>query len=162
MKNILTAIDFSGSSKVVLAQATELAKALDAKLWVVHATTEEITPLAKMADLPSLFGTDYQFVGLPIDIETSRDVTAEKYKHEHSLLHSVTANLREDGLDVVGLLIEGDAAATILQKAVELEAELIVLGSRGHGEIHKLLMGSVCEAVLKDAPCGVLIVPAQK
>jgi nucleotide-binding universal stress UspA family protein len=37
-------------------------------------------------------------------------------------------------------------------------ADLIILGSRGHGKLEELLLGSVSDAVVREAPCSVLIV----
>jgi nucleotide-binding universal stress UspA family protein len=52
----------------------------------------------------------------------------------------------------------GDPVREILDLAVEIGADLIVLGSHGYGAVGRLLIGSVSEAVLHGARCPVLIV----
>ena len=52
----------------------------------------------------------------------------------------------------------GDAAREIVALAEELDAGLIVLGSRGLGGVPRALMGSVSDSVVRHAHCPVLIV----
>lgn len=56
------------------------------------------------------------------------------------------------------LIRTGSPADEIVQAAQELEADLIVIGSRGWGEIRSVLLGSVSERVMHIAHCPVLIV----
>lgn len=56
----------------------------------------------------------------------------------------------------------GDVAAEILASARETNADLIAMGSRGHGAMTRLLLGSVAPNVLTHATCSVLTARAQK
>lgn len=53
----------------------------------------------------------------------------------------------------------GDAAATIVDQAVALRADLLVMGTHGRSGFDRLLLGSITEEVLRKAPCPVLTVP---
>lgn len=53
-----------------------------------------------------------------------------------------------------------EPAEAILQLAQELPAELIVLGDRGKSRIERFLLGSVTARVVRQAPCGVLVIRA--
>jgi nucleotide-binding universal stress UspA family protein len=53
----------------------------------------------------------------------------------------------------------GDAGATIVDQAVALRADLLVMGTHGRSGFDRLLLGSVTEEVLRKAPCPVLTVP---
>jgi nucleotide-binding universal stress UspA family protein len=55
-------------------------------------------------------------------------------------------------------LAEGDAVTEIVRTAEEIEADLIVMGTHGRTGLRHLLMGSVAERVLRQAPCPVLTV----
>ncbi len=61
---------------------------------------------------------------------------------------------------VTGRIRIGEPADEILCEAVEWPAELLVLGTHGRSGVHRFLMGSVAGAVLRGAPCNVLVVPA--
>lgn len=56
---------------------------------------------------------------------------------------------------------EGRAAAEIVAEAEAEKADLIVIGSRGHTGVARLVLGSVARAVLTHAHCSVLIVRTQ-
>lgn len=55
----------------------------------------------------------------------------------------------------------GDFAETILKTAIDLEVDIIVLGTHSRSGIRKLLMGSVAEHVLHHCVTPVFIVPTR-
>ena len=55
----------------------------------------------------------------------------------------------------------GDPQATIIDQAISKKADLIVMGTHGRRGFKRLLLGSVTEAVLREAPCPVLTVPSR-
>lgn len=54
-----------------------------------------------------------------------------------------------------------DAATAIVDHAAEIDADVLVIGSHGHGALHRALMGSVSAKVVQHAPCPVLVVPTR-
>ncbi|AFO57657.1 UspA domain-containing protein [Natrinema sp. J7-2] len=58
------------------------------------------------------------------------------------------------GLEVTGTVLEGAAAETLLEHARDIDADLIVIGSRGRGGVHRLAMGSVTDHIIRfgDVP----------
>jgi nucleotide-binding universal stress UspA family protein len=70
-----------------------------------------------------------------------------------------TAGLDADSVSVAAEA--GDAAATIVDQAVALHADLLVMGTHGRSGFDRFLLGSVTEKVLRKAPCPVLTVPPQ-
>jgi nucleotide-binding universal stress UspA family protein len=52
----------------------------------------------------------------------------------------------------------GDPATAICEVAREVGADVVVVGSRGHGFLRRALLGSVSSHVLHHAPCPVLVV----
>ena len=158
MKNLLTAVDFSKTTEPVLEQASILAKSLDATLWIIHVSSDETRALAYEAS--PFTGYAPEFSTLPSDVQVARDLSAEEIKREHRELLGMSAALREKGIDAKALLLKGDPASLIIEKAAELDAAMIILGSHGHGLLHKAFLGSVSESVMRRAPCNILIVPA--
>ncbi len=73
-------------------------------------------------------------------------------------LHRVVAP--QPGVQVEHRLEEGDAASEILRVAREGKCDLVVLGTHGRTGLRRLLMGSVAEQVVRQAPCPVVTVKA--
>lgn len=71
-------------------------------------------------------------------------------------LREVVERLRSLG-SVDGKLLRGRAASAILDHARDFRADLVIIGSRGHGGIATLLLGSVSSEVVDHAPCPVLV-----
>ena len=57
-----------------------------------------------------------------------------------------------------GLLRDGPAAPAILRAATELPAQLLVVGTHGRTALSRIALGSVAEAIVRAAPCSVLVV----
>ncbi len=60
------------------------------------------------------------------------------------------------------VLLEGDPASEIVRYAEEQVVDLIVMGTHGRSGLERLLMGSVAEKVMREAPCSVLVVKLPK
>ncbi len=61
-------------------------------------------------------------------------------------------------INVSSEIIGGMAAPTIVEKAEDWGADLIVVGSHGHGFFNRAWLGSVSDRVVHHAPCAVLVV----
>jgi len=62
-----------------------------------------------------------------------------------------------EGVQVETLLREGRTVQEILKVARDSEFELIVMGARGISKIREMLLGSVSDGVIRNAPCPVLV-----
>lgn len=67
-------------------------------------------------------------------------------------LHKVIPN------NITTEVLEGSPGEQILKKAADWDAQLIVMGSRGHGGLSKLWLGSVSQEVVLQAPCPVEVI----
>jgi nucleotide-binding universal stress UspA family protein len=143
MKTILAPIDFSDVTGAVVESAAGIAKAFQASLYLLH-----VAP------------PDPDFVGYEPGPQSVRDTVAGKIRKEHHQLQELESGLKTKGVDVHALLVQGATVEKILQEAKRLQAELMVIGSHGHGALQKLLMGSVAQGILRKAPCPMLIVPS--
>lgn len=61
-------------------------------------------------------------------------------------------------IPVSHMFLEGDPAAEIVRYATAAGSDVIVLGTHGRSGADRLLMGSVAERVMRDAPCSVMVV----
>ena len=65
---------------------------------------------------------------------------------------------RAQGLSAESHLVEAPAAHGVVELAGKLGADCVIVGSRGHGLLRQLLLGSVAERIANDASCRVLVV----
>lgn len=73
---------------------------------------------------------------------------------------AVCAHLATSGLAYTLHLIMGNPAASIVRRAAELNARMILMGTRGHGPIGSALLGSVANRVVQEASIPVALVRA--
>ncbi len=59
-------------------------------------------------------------------------------------------------------MAQGEPVKTILREAEHLDAELIVIGSHGHGMMFDALVGSISAGILRKATIPVLVVPVRE
>ena len=91
-----------------------------------------------------------------MDVYTEMITNARTTHRE--IVSATEAYLRAAGRTVSGELREGDPADQLRRAATDATGDLIVVGSRGHVGITRLVMGSVAHAVLTYAHCSVLVV----
>ncbi len=145
MKTILVPLDFSHATERILDVVREVAPSLGAGVVLIHVEPPE----------PS-------FVGYEPGPQHVRDIVAHEAQENHKRLHDTQEGLQGDGVDTEVLLIQGPTVEKILSEAKRLEANMIIMGSHGHGSLFDLLVGSVSEGVMRKSPCPVLIVPGRK
>ena len=140
MKTILVPVDFSDATQRVLATARQFAEAFGSRVVLLHVAEPEP-----------------DFIGFEPGPMSVRAAVAGDFRHEHQLLDELKKSLT--GIDVLALQVQGAAADTIISESARQGADLIVMGSHGHGALYHLLAGSATKGVLKAATCPVLIVP---
>jgi len=153
--DILVAIDFSESQKKILDLARCYTNAFSAKLWILHVAQQSGHDI-----LPYDPNTDY-FV-YDMQSQEIRNELAKELHIEHKQLQAQAQQLRDDGFDATALLIQGNPIEIILSQAERLNADLLIMGSHGHGKLYQLVMGSVSEEVMHKAQCPVLIIPTRE
>lgn len=136
VRKILCTTDFSEISGKALNAAKELAVKLSSQLEIVH-----VFPNFIFGQMKALKDRD----GLLKELYNESKDTLEKFLHA-------------SGLTVAGTMEEGEPDRRIVSFAKEKDFDLIVIGARGLGRIEGMLIGSVTDAVLKSAPCPVLVI----
>jgi nucleotide-binding universal stress UspA family protein len=82
----------------------------------------------------------------------------EELAEERATLDQAKARLETQGIHVTAVEGEGDPADVIIEAAKQADADLVVVGTRGHGTTKRLMLGSVSTKVVHEAPCDVLVV----
>jgi nucleotide-binding universal stress UspA family protein len=78
---------------------------------------------------------------------------------QREILDSVVAELDLSGMEVVQVEDVGDPARMLLDYAIRVDADVMVIGRRGAGLIERIMLGSVANRLVHDAECPVLLVP---
>ena len=145
MKTILVAVDLSDATDPVIKAARDLAVTKDSQTYLIHVANP-----------------DPDFIGYEVGPETVRDMIAQNLQNEHTRMHELKVEHWGDDDSVTALCIQGSPAEKLLAEQEKLGADVIVVGSHGHGALHNLLTGSVTEFLLRKAPCPVVVVPVRK
>jgi len=136
---ICCAVDFSRESRLALDEATELAWRMDGTLTLVH--VNELPVPAPAAD--TLAGPEASLLAA---VELDRKLNCWREEAQ-----------RITGTHVEVALLSGDPALEIARFVRDRGHDLIVMGTRGGAENERRL-GSVAQAVVREAPCTVVVV----
>ena len=138
---IVAGVDLSVPSDQALDRAAALAQLHTAQLVIVHALADD-APVANVKnDMLQQLG------------EVSAAVRAEEARR----LSERLTQLQGRGIAAEVVSRTGPPGEVVAQVAKERNAELIVVGTHGHTGISRFLLGSVATAVLRHAPCDVLV-----
>jgi nucleotide-binding universal stress UspA family protein len=142
IRRILCPVDFSDHSRRALDYALAIATWYDSVVTVLH-----VSPLMPVAAYAPMSGMP-PYVALTPD---ARQALMRSMKEFTAGGHaSVPIELE---------MAEGHAAAVIVDRAGEITADLLVLGTHGRSGFDRWVLGSVTEKVLRKAPCPLLTVP---
>ena len=141
LKRILVPTDFSESARHALLYGTSFAREYEGELVLLH-VVENLT-VGYASDL------------FPVPMAEVFDEISGYAKAE---LAKLGAEVKEKGIAVRELVVQGKPSAEIVRVAREETADMIVLGTHGKGMLDKALFGSTAERVIRRAPCPVLTV----
>jgi nucleotide-binding universal stress UspA family protein len=144
IRRILCPIDFSDVSRHALEHAVVIAGWYGSQITALHVCHPMIllSPPVLFADPP----------GSILPTEPDRQQLGEQ-------LREWLVPAEKASLETEALFDEGNPVVRILERAISLSADLIVMGTHGRGGFERLVLGSVTEKVLRKASCPVLTVP---
>jgi nucleotide-binding universal stress UspA family protein len=131
---ILVAIDASEYSRRVVPTAMEMAKRFHSEVVVLHAAEHD-------------HGRSVAYL-------------AESAAAATRLVGDAVEEMHHGGVVATGVLHDaaaGHVAKDIVETAADLQADLIVMGSRGLSDVQGILLGSVTHKVIQLAPIAVLV-----
>lgn len=144
-RDILVAIDGSPHAARALVEAVDLAERDNARLTIMTTVPD---PSAWL-----LTGAAY---GGSIDYVALNEETEREYQ---KLLDEAVSQVPQ-GVSATTRLVHGRPGDRILEQMEEGGHDLVVMGSRGRGNVSSLVLGSVSHQVLNAGPAAVLIVHA--
>jgi nucleotide-binding universal stress UspA family protein len=139
---ILLATNGSEEAELAALRAVDLSQSTDSELHVVHVGLDPLF----LSSYPGTLGYDRQLY--------------ERIEEEsRELLRELSWRMKAAGGTVAGTHFRmGAVDLEIVGLAKEIGAGLIVMGCRGHRGIRRAIGGSVSDAVIRHAPCPVLVV----
>jgi universal stress protein A len=141
-KRIACAVDYSEPSRAALEQAAEVARQHRAELVIVHVYE------------PPADAAENFLAPLPDSVEARK-------REEEVLLAAWRADAeRLTGFPVTTAILIGSPAAELVRFAREREIDLLVVATHGRRGLAHLVMGSVAERVVREAPCSILVARA--
>lgn len=132
INKVLYPTDFSSYSNQAYFHAIRLAEAHQASLAIVFVHTPDFRAPGDVAD---------------------RAANLAYWKSQLEQIRPLNP-----AINVTHVCLEGDPATEIVRYAQDAGMDVVVMGTHGRTGMERLLMGSVAERVLRDAPCSVLVV----
>ena len=140
-RHLLVAFDGSSHSQRALDEATELAETNNGTLTVMAVAPEP--------NNRALSGYD-----VPVNV----DLLSQQVERDYQTMLDGAVSTVPDDLPVTKILKRGAAGAAIVDEANAGNHDLVVMGSRGRGNLRSLLLGSVSHRVLQASHVPVLVV----
>ena len=135
-KSLLVAVDHSAITERVLGATRELASLTNGEVWVLHLREREVIPRAGLVERES-----------PDEAQATVDAAVDELAKSGITAHGEVRNT-----------IYGRAAGEIIEDAREHDVDVIVMGSRGRGDLAGLMLGSTAHKVIHLADRPVLVV----
>jgi nucleotide-binding universal stress UspA family protein len=144
IKTVLIAMDYDETSKKVAEEGFEMAKAMGAKVILLHVISEQ----------PVYYSSYAYMRELRVDFTGDLEVSTQRY------LDKTKKHLGDDSIQTVYEF--GEIAATILGTAKDLNADIIVIGSHSRKWLENIILGSQAADVLKKTTIPLYIIPTKK
>jgi nucleotide-binding universal stress UspA family protein len=145
MRNLLVPVDLSEISVAVVEQANCFGQSLASNLWLLH-----VVPASNHS------------VPFNLNRDLWRREIAKGLRDQRRQLYELAELLRREHNHVFTRLIAGTVNTVILAEAERIHAELIIMGSHGHGNVYHALFGGVGQKVMRKASCPVMLVSPDK
>lgn len=151
MKNILIALDYGLSARLVAEKGYELAKSMNARITLLHVVADE-SYYSSLDSTPfvGFYGHDF------FNLEGNENLIQSSL----NFLNKIKHHLKDESIHV--LAEQGDFATVILDTATKQHANIIVLGSHSKNWLERTIMGSVTENVLTKTKIPMFIIPVKE
>lgn len=141
---VLIAMDYDETSQKVAEVGYSMAKAMNAKIILLHVISEQ-----------PVYYSSYTYIRL-----LRVDIMDDLKKSIQIFLDKAKKHLGDESIQTI--IETGDIAETILKTAKEMKVDVIVMGSHSRKWLENIIMGSQSQKVLKDTTLPLFIVPTKK
>jgi nucleotide-binding universal stress UspA family protein len=153
MKKILIALDYDPSAQKIAETGYALAKSMNAQVILLHVTSD--AAYYSSLSYSPIMGFD-SFSNLDI-VQT--DIVEILKKAAREYLDKSKQHLGDETIQTI--IKDGDFGESILDAAIEMSVDVIVMGTHSRRGLDKILMGSVTEKVLHKSTIPLFIIPTK-
>jgi len=139
MKRILVGVDGSEPSMKAARLGAEIALRFGARLTLAYVVPRLLLP-------PDAYGL------------TAAQIDEEHDQFAQKLLSVARGKLAECGVEIDTCSLHGPPAESLAEAAAQLDADMVVVGSRGRGAVARTLLGSVTDRLVHVCAKAVLVV----
>lgn len=154
MKKILIALDCTPTAQIIAETGFSLGKAMGAEITLLHVIVD--APYYSSAINDPIMG----FAGYIDTVFSGADINENVSNASQLFMNKTKLHLGDESIKT--FVTEGDFALSILEKANEIKADIIVMGSHSKKWLEQMVMGSVTEKVLRHTTIPLFIVPTKK
>jgi len=154
MKKILIALDYYPSAQKVAEQGYELAKSMNAEVYLLHVISDP--NYYSTADYSPIMGFSGYMNNDPTQLNTIEILTSAS----RNFLEKTKIHLGDPGIQT--LVAEGEVAEAILKSAKKVHADILVLGSHSRKWFENIMLGSVAEEVLRHTTIPLHLIPTRR
>lgn len=118
----------------------------------------DVVHIICVADMALPLSVDVYAGYVPSSDEIEKAVLDKSTNVLNSSVQRLNELLLDKRIVVYTEMLTGSPESRIVEKAEEIESDLIIVGSHGYNRWERLLLGSVSDSVIHHAPCSVLVV----
>ena len=141
MKKILIPVDFSPAAAEALRVAMEIGARFEAGLLLLHVVHDPT-----------------ENPGFYVAKKAGKKVLRNMEESAREMMTGFVAQHVKEYEPIETQVIPGLPAEKIVELAQKNKVDLIAMGTRGHGGLERIMLGSVADKVIRSAPCPVLTV----
>lgn len=144
IKKVLIAMDYDETSQKVAEFGYSLAKSLEAKVFLLHVIYEQ----------PVYYST------YPYMREFQVEIRNDLKKSTQEFLNKAKNHLGDPTIKTI--IREGEISNAIIDTALKIKADIIVMGTHSRKWLENIIMGSEAESVMKKSTIPLVIIPTKK
>lgn len=153
-KKILIALDYARSATEVADTGYSIAKSMNAQAFLLH-VMEDVTYYSTPGYVPIVGFSNFSHT----DFLEMIDVEGIKKAGMH-FMENMKHHLGDESIQTI--IEEGDVANMVVKTAIQLNADLIVIGSRSRNWLEKVFIGSTAVKVLDHTPVPLIVIPVKE